>query len=334
MATTVNSAFAGFMRDSVNLDPEITKQARSSRDWLIGQIHAFEITAEGFPQLYTEKDISFGSFARRTKIRELDDIDLMQGLHAQGAYYTEYGDQLRVTVPDPRVGLHTFCDDSSNILNSRRVINKLTSALQFVPQYEKAEIKRTLEAVTLKLKTYPWNFDIVPCFFTLPDYQGKTHYVIPDGRGHWKKADPRRDRDAVEEANQRHDGIVLSAIRLMKYWNRRRTAPSMSSYLLETMLVIYYLNQPKGSHTSWVDLEALCLLSHVASAVGSPVYDLKGIQGNLNDLSPDDRLKIRMRAELDRRRADEARSAERGEDHKTAIAKWGEIFGPAFPAFG
>jgi len=33
--------------------------------------------------------MAFGSFARRTKIRELDDIDLMKCLSAQGAYYTE-----------------------------------------------------------------------------------------------------------------------------------------------------------------------------------------------------------------------------------------------------
>ena len=38
MATTVNGAFSEFMRETVNLDQEKTKTARSSRDNLIDNI--------------------------------------------------------------------------------------------------------------------------------------------------------------------------------------------------------------------------------------------------------------------------------------------------------
>ncbi len=41
--------------------------------------------------------IAFGSFARRTKIRPLDDIDLMFGLTGQGATYTILSDRVTVT---------------------------------------------------------------------------------------------------------------------------------------------------------------------------------------------------------------------------------------------
>lgn len=41
MATTVNNAFAEFMEDMVNLEPEKTKTARSSRDNLIDNIKGF-----------------------------------------------------------------------------------------------------------------------------------------------------------------------------------------------------------------------------------------------------------------------------------------------------
>lgn len=81
MATTVNNAFSEFLKDKVNLDSNESKIARSSRDWLIEQIHKFD-SEEGFPTLYNDKDIFFGSFARRTKLRELDDIDIMIALSA------------------------------------------------------------------------------------------------------------------------------------------------------------------------------------------------------------------------------------------------------------
>lgn len=35
MATTVDNAFAEFMKDTVNLDPDVTSTARKSRDNLI-----------------------------------------------------------------------------------------------------------------------------------------------------------------------------------------------------------------------------------------------------------------------------------------------------------
>lgn len=88
MAQTVNEAFNNFLKETVNLDTEQTKKARGSKDWLFGQIASFQSDST-FPKSYPEHDIPFGSFARRTKRRPLDDIDLMICLSAQGAYYTE-----------------------------------------------------------------------------------------------------------------------------------------------------------------------------------------------------------------------------------------------------
>ena len=84
MAYTVNSSFEDFMRDSVNLDPERTTKARTSRNWLVHQIE--ELANNGkIPPLYNGTNhIFFGSFARNTKIRPLDDIDIMIMFDAQG----------------------------------------------------------------------------------------------------------------------------------------------------------------------------------------------------------------------------------------------------------
>lgn len=331
MATTVNSAFDEFLRDKVNLSPSDTSTARASRDWLLGQIQKFPTASPDFPLLYPEKDIAFGSFARRTKIRPLDDIDQISCIHATGAMYVEYGGVVQITTP-AQSRLAAFCHDRSHTVNSIKIVNRLVKALSTVPQYKSAEVNRRSEAAVLQLTSYDWNFDIVPAFFTAPNTQGRTYYLIPDGTGHWKKTDPRKDRDRIVRINQKHGGHFLNVIRTLKYWHRRPTVPSLSSYAFETMVAGYYENCRQEA-SKWVDLEIATALRHVATAILTAIEDSKGIQGDLNTLSWDQRNAIRARALLDAARCDEARQFEKADDHESAIGKWREVFGPDFPEF-
>ncbi|AFM26123.1 hypothetical protein [Desulfomonile tiedjei] len=334
MATSVTSAFNQFMQNVVNLDPEETKSARKSRDWLVKQIRSFPEAEGSFPRLYSEKDIFFGSFARMTKIRPLDDIDMMICLHAQGSVYAESWGHCDITIRSAGSNLGPLCNDGTFTLNSRKVINKFVSHLSSVPQYKNAAIKRNLEAAVLNLTSYMWSFDIVPCFFTEPDAWGRTYYLIPDGNGAWKKSDPRNDRDRVTRVNQTHKGNILNVIRIMKYWNRRPTMPSMASYLLETMIVDHYDNVWCSEASSYVDLEIPKVLAHIANSLFSSVNDPTGVQGDINTLSHQDRQKIWSRANYDHQRALEARQLEDQGNQHASIAKWGEIFGSSFPDYG
>ncbi len=93
------------------------------------------------------------------------------------------------------------------------------------------------------------------------DAFGKNYYLIPDGKGHWKKTDPRVDRNRVSEINVKNDGNVLNVIRAVKYWQRRPTMPTMSSYLLETMILDYYTN--KTDCLKYIDMELQALFNHL-----------------------------------------------------------------------
>jgi len=332
MVKTVNEAFSVFLRDYVNLDPDETQRARNSRDWLLSQIHLFPHKDASFPRFYSEKDIFFGSFPRRTKKRPLDDIDMMIALGAEGGVYHELTDRIEIYISQSAYKLKALCFDNTTTLSSRKVINKFISLLKQIPQYEKADIKRNMEAATLNLKSYPWTFDLVPCFFTQKDWLNRDYYLIPDGQGHWKKTDPRIDRNRVTEINQLHDGNVLNVIRLMKDWNKRPTMPSMSPYLVENMILDFYSTQyTKASR--YVDLEVPKVLQYIQTSIFYPVNDPKGIQGNINQLSREDQDKISKRAYLDYLKASEALALETKGDHKFAIAKWGEIFGLNFPTY-
>ena len=168
MPYTVKACFEAFNKDIVNLDSEQTKTANSSRDWLIGQIH-HKCAENILPASYFERDIKFGSFARKTKIRPLDDIDLMICYKGQGGTYhsTEITGVYDIRIPDNVKVLSELRNDDG-MLNSRKVVENLKAALKNVPQYQKADIHRNQEAVTLTLSSYEWNFDIVPCFYTMP----------------------------------------------------------------------------------------------------------------------------------------------------------------------
>ncbi len=330
MAKSVNGAFSTFLSDKVNLDKDRTKNARGSRDWLLDQIKEFQ-KYEDFPKSYSEKDFHFGSFSRKTKIRELDDIDLMICLSGQGGTYLAFEDRVEITV-NPNSNLKQYCNDNSNILNSRKVINIFIGNLKNIPQYSNAEIKRNLEAAILSLKSYEWVFDIVPCFFTTTTSAGRTYYLIPDGNGNWKMTDPRIDQERTTTINQNHNGRILNIIRIVKYWNKRPTMPSMSSYMLESMILNYYASKLDKA-SQYVDVELPYIFYHIETNILSDFNDPKGIQGNINYLTWEERQKLARRAKLDKEKAIEARNFENDGEQEKSIKKWAEIFGDKFPNY-
>jgi len=328
MASTVNKAFEEFLSDSVRLDPVDTQTARTSRDNLIDNINGFS-KDDDFFDVYSDRNLKYGSFARRTKIRPIDDIDLMICISATSegqarTYGEEYGSIYIEAVDfDKKNSLVT---SGTNRLNSTKVINRFISKLSDLNDYSKAEMHKNHEAATLQLKSYTWNFDIVPCFYTTSDF-----YLIPDGEGNWKKTDPRIDNDRTSSLNQKHKGYLLDIIRLMKYWNNRAIAKTIGSYLLECMILSVYDDKAEKDNY-WVDLEFKDLLKSLSTKILSSVYDPKGYQGDLNDLSFEDRVKISNALDEAYDKAVEASELERT-SQKAAINKWREVFGSEFPEY-
>lgn len=327
MSKTVNSAFTKFLNETVNLDPNKTSIARKSRDNLINNIANFSGNNDFFT-VYSEKNLKFGSFARKTKIRELDDIDLMLCLSAEGTRtYTESASCIYIYGDDN--------DKSNNLLsygtyylNSTKVINRFISKLSELNDYEKAEMHKNQEAATLKMKSYTWNFDIVPCFYT-----DQGIYLIPNGSGNWKKTDPRIDNDRTTSINQKHNGKLLNLIRLVKYWNKRKITLTIGSYLLECMILEIYEGKAIAD-TWWIDLEFKNVLDSLSTLIKYDVEDPKGIQGNINNFSWDDRLKISNALHEAYNKACDAISFEvNDKNQEKAINKWREVFGSAFPKY-
>lgn len=328
MAATVNTAFVEFMKDTVNLDTNQVKTARTSRDNLLTNLKSFSGDRDFF-LLNGSNCLRFGSFERHTKLRPLDDIDLMicisgsddrrYSLARNGTYYMSANDA------DIINGLNTTY---TNHLNSTKVINRFISKLSELSDYSKAEMHKNQEAATLKLKSYDWNFDIVPCFYCTGEF-----YLIPDGNGNWMKTDPRIDNIRATEINQSHNGRLLELIRLIKYWNKRGITYTINSYMLECMILNRYENM-RTPDKWWIDIEFKNTLLYLSNAIYCNVNDPKGIQGDLNSFSYSEKAKISEALKNAYTKADTAVKLETNEnDQKGAMRKWKEIFGPSFPDY-
>ena len=334
MAKTVNGAFNSFMKDYVNLAKERTEKARNSRDALINRIN----NLDNFLPLDKAHHLHFGSFARRTKIRPIDDIDLMICIDVDGQEESSYGCS-KVYVPSGSDYISMGCCDSTYAyyhsykytLNSNKIKNKFKEALSNLHDCQKAELHSNMEAITLKFRSYEWNFDIVPCIYVKANY-GRDYYLIPDGHGNWKKTDPRIDRDIVTELNKKHEGRVLDLIRLTKYWTKLTFGDWLPSYLVETMVINYCQNQ--NMLIEYVDINFRCVLKYLMDNINGAVMDLKGIQGNINNLTYENKRKFIEGTRADYIRAQNAYDAETKEqNHEKAINAWREVFGLQFPKY-
>jgi hypothetical protein len=292
------------MKDIVNLDKDVVLKARKSRDNLLENISEFDNEDEFF-DLYDGYNIHFGSFARRTKCRELNDIDLMIGIAANGATYNQNDPWDNVHIQASKENsAQVECTRYDGTLNSTQVINKFKKKLENVREYSHSEVNKRGEAVVLNLKSKDWSFDIVPCFHTVKESDERDYYLIPNGNGNWKKTDPRKDKEHVTNTNQEKDGRVLELIRLCKKWNKVKNAKTIPSYLLETMIINHCDEEIELN--KWIDVRFKNALKYISEHITSVVYDMKEIQENINTLDFMDKYTLQQKAKTDYDKACEA----------------------------
>lgn len=330
MATTVNDAFSEFLTSVINISASQNQTARDSRDNLILKIDSFSGNDDFF-NIYKNMNLKFGSYARNTKTKPLDDIDLMICISADGRKYNEdLNGEIRISSNESDDNNYLNHDNNMNCyLNSTKVINRFITKLKTIGNYKNAEMHKNHEAATLQLSSYDWNFDIVPCFYTVNDF-----YLIPDGNGNWKKTDPRIDNERAQNIDEKFNNNLLPLIRLIKYWNSNKSSYKIqSSYLLECMIISRYENVDADKEW-WIDIEFRNTLDWLSQAILHDVDDPKGIQGNLNSYEYLDRNEISNSIKKSYNLACEAIDFEiNKKDNESSINKWRELFGDDFPKY-
>lgn len=327
-------SFNSFRSETVDLDSNDVSGARRSRDWLQNQVFQIAKNDNLMPRL-AGKFMNFGSFARKTKVRPLDDVDLMIMLNGKDTQIEQdfgHTNRYRLKVTSQSAP-NSYISDEEDYINSTVILNRLKKGIQSIPQYSNSSVKRNGVAVVLTLSSYDWNFDLVPTFPVGDSGGGTSFYIIPDGNGYWMRTDPRVDQSNVSGANAKQNFNLLPLIRLIKFWNSySRVAPKLGSYYLETMLI----NEFKFGFPEIPNLRAGVPLAFKAlnSQLLLPCQDPKGFDGDIaNFVSWETKVKVREKALERAKWAEFALNYEGQNDNENAIYWWGMVF-PGFPKYG
>lgn len=331
MSLSVDDAFKKFLIDVVNLDKNVSDEAKENRTELVSVLDLEK--DDSFFKPYKNFNYFFGSFSRKTKCRPLDDLDIMFGLSTEGNTYIAYSwNDIRID-PSTESPAQQECKDMYGNLDSNKVLGKIKKKLKEICDLRVNDVIKNGEAITVNYKSKEWSFDIVPCFFTKPESDGRTYYLIPNGTGAWKKTDPRIDNERVKGLVEKNGTIILDAIRLFKYWNKNAKVVTLDGYVAESLLLDYYENTNQEC-SKFVDFEFIKLLAYVRDNITKDIYDHKNIQGNINNLDYWERYNVRQKVENIYIKAIGALNAEIKEhDYCKSINIWRDIFGGEFPTY-
>lgn len=328
MAKTVDVAFSEFMRDKVSLDSQTLKTAQNSRDILKNDVKNFQ----DFLPLFHERNINFGSFARGTKIRMLDTLGMIFALAGEGCSWQE--DEVgtvTVSCSDDCVAYQDTLHPDSQRLDSHKILQRFLSALEAASHFEYAQLNDHQSGIVLKLKSFSWTFNVVPAFFMSESSSEKSYYLLPDGKGNWVKADPRIDQQRLDEVNSKNHGRVTEIIKVIKYWQRHRSIPKVSEYLIENLVLNYF---DANSATDYMGWDIRGLLSYLSHHIYKRVADPQGLQDDLNTLTYEEQQQIADAADTDYHKALKANDYQIVGNQKDAIQQWQKILGYEFPNYG
>ena len=108
--------------------------------------------------------------------------------------------------------------------------------------------------------------------------------------------------------------------------------PTMVSYVLETMILDYFDSITKTP--DWIEQRFRDVLCYIKNNIWNSIYDSKGIEGDINNLSYNEKYTIQVRATNDYDKACNAISVELNENNQQkAINIWRDIFGSGFPQY-
>lgn len=335
MALMVATAF-NKLRQTVDLGPEQTRLARRSLTFLTQRITTLSKNDPSFPKI-TGRYIPFGSFARKTKINPLDDIDVLMLLNDRGVKPSPYGweaDRQKVVVASPSAPLAVCADDDGN-LNSIKILNRIKSEISRLHNYRYSALKRNKQAVTLRLKTQSWNFDLVPALPVIKSTNGTvvvSHYLIPNGTGGWMATDPRKNAADTTRVNVRQANLFLPTVRLIKYWNGRGGKPKLGSFYIETLATKIFATAPvMTSIPQAVEYFFRNCSPHLYSTCLSPTGHGKNLDADCDWAT---KHKVATAMAQAAKNASLALNCTDVGNTKHAFAHWRRVFGTGFSSYG
>lgn len=244
--SNINPALESLLDTDINITQAARAQGSRSHNYIRDVLLGKNENDHHFPRLI-EGDFLSGSYARGTKLKPLDDIDVMMVLDGTGFRVINGGAIQDVEVEGSgesgnpllsRVGPDT-------LLSSQVVMSIFQTALEEL--HPQSKVRDDEQAVNVWLDSYGLGIDIVPCFHLMPRNGAQDYYYIPTGgnSGGWKTTNPKIDAGISDTLHARHNRKIKNIVKLIKYWNLVSNGNRLKSYHLETVVWHIFDARPK-----------------------------------------------------------------------------------------
>lgn len=185
----INTALEKLLETNINISQAARSQGSTSHNYIRDVLKGKNDTNSSFPRLL-DGDFLSGSYARGTKLKPLDDIDVMVVIDGAGLRVLNNGlvqdVEVRGSGQNENPILQHMGPDS--LLSSKTVMSLFQQALN--ETHPNSKIRNDEQAVNVWLESYGLGIDVVPCFHLIPRNDMRDHYFIPAG-GSARRSRPR-----------------------------------------------------------------------------------------------------------------------------------------------
>lgn len=250
---TLSRAIENYIASTIRYSNHDRDKAIKSREWFLNRIKQSISKQSYAPQLYErDKIVYFGSYFKGTKVRAVDEFDVLIVLDSCSGYFFRdgitYGKGLGTASPNYLFDKRFYKLDETGISPTKLLnwLQRLT--LEIVNSFDGEAPERNGQAITATIKSQNLKIDLVPAVIC-ENMQSNTppFYVIPkgDNTNSWLVTRPREDINllqaiAQDKANFRN--IIRIIKRIKSTYNFQ-----LSSFAIETAIIKY------GKVCAWHD---------------------------------------------------------------------------------
>ena len=246
----IDAAIRRYISTDIALSARDISKSAASREWFLTRV-ANEIEARATsPQLYaTEPFVRFGSYFKGTKVRDVDEFDVLVVVDSNTGRFSVGGKAIGwgngSARPNHKYRTEFMKADGSGV-SPRRLLAWLHGIVDKVARSFGGEAPvRDGQAITARIASHDLAIDLVPAGVFTRHSDDTTFYNIPKGdeSDAWSLTSPRHDielLDTVADGNPDLRNVIRIAKRIRDTYGLK-----ISSFAIETALVRY------GQGTTW-----------------------------------------------------------------------------------
>lgn len=253
-----------------------------------------------------ETDFLTGSYARWTKTKPLQDVDIFCVLEDRERHYREKPSSL-------------ILSEVEKVLVKRYGREKVDPPLAF-----SVTVNFGVNVVDGKTDDKVMSFDIVPAFVK------EDYYEVPnplDSSG-WTETNPRVHYDLAVAAHEAYSKEWKGLVRMMKAWNRQNGKPITPSFLIEVMALQVLYGDFQGDFRYEMKAFFASLADRIHDRWTDPAGLGPDVSGGMTSYQKDIAKELLRVAQQS---AAQAIQLEIQRKNSEALRKWRDLFGPLFP---